>query len=134
MKLGQTSEVSMASLLLDSNHPIEPVAVPLRLDEGGAVRIGRSRVTLDVLVEQYENGMSAEDLCRVYDSLELADVHAVIAYYLRHQEDVQAYLKRRKDEAESLRSQVEAGRPAVSRQQLLARRNAAEKGDATAGS
>ena len=124
----------MASLQLVPNHPVEPDAVPLRLDEGGAVRVGKSRVTLDVLVEQYENGMSAEDLCRAYDSLELADVHAVIAYYLRHREDVQAYLKRRKDEAESLRSQVQAGRPGVSRQQLLARRPASENDDATAGS
>lgn len=63
---------------------------PLRVDEGGAVRVGKSRVSLDVVVEQYENGMTPEDLVRAYDSLDLADVHAVIAYYLRHRAEVRA--------------------------------------------
>ena len=31
---------------------------PLRLDEGGAVRVGDTRVSLDLIVEQYENGMT----------------------------------------------------------------------------
>jgi uncharacterized protein (DUF433 family) len=44
------------------------------------------------VVEQYENGMAPEDLVRAYDTLDLADVHAVIAYYLRHREEVRAYL------------------------------------------
>jgi hypothetical protein len=39
-------------------------SAPLRTDEGGAVRIGASRVTLDLIVEQYENGMSPEDMVR----------------------------------------------------------------------
>src|SRR6516165_1489892 len=69
--------------------PAEPP--PLRVEEGGAVRVGTSRVSLDLVVEQYENGMTPEDLVRAYDTLDLADVHAVIAYYLRHREAVRAY-------------------------------------------
>ena len=57
----------------------------------------------EVVVEQYDNGMTPEDLVRAYDTLELADVHAVIAYYLRHKDEVTAYLKRRKEEADALR-------------------------------
>ena len=57
---------------------------PLHADEAGAVRVGSSRISLDLVVEQYENGMTAEDMVRAYDTLALADVHAVIAYYLRH--------------------------------------------------
>jgi uncharacterized protein (DUF433 family) len=81
------------------------------VDEGGAVRVGNSRVSLDLVVEQYENGMTPEDMARAYDTLALPDVHAVIAYYLRHRDQVRAYLKRRAEEAAALRAKVEAGRP-----------------------
>jgi hypothetical protein len=37
---------------------------PLRVDEGGAVRVGNTRVSLDLLVQQYENGMTPEDMVR----------------------------------------------------------------------
>ena len=106
---------------------------PLRVDQGGAVRVGKSRVSLDLVVEQYENGMTPEDLFRAYDTLDLADVHAVIAYYLRHRDEVRAYLKRREEEAEALRAKIEAERPRVSRAELLARRSAGEKADAPTG-
>ncbi|MCI0681627.1 MAG: DUF433 domain-containing protein [Gemmataceae bacterium] len=86
-----------------------------------------------MVVEQYENGMTPEDMIRAYDTLDLADVHAVIAYYLRHRDEVRAYLKRRVAEADALRATVEAGRPRVGREDLLARRSAREKADAATG-
>ena len=49
-----------------------------------------------------ENGVTPEDMVRAYDTLVLADVHAVIAYYLRHRDEVRAYLKQRAEEAEAL--------------------------------
>jgi uncharacterized protein (DUF433 family) len=106
---------------------------PLQVDEGGAVRISKTRISLDLIVEQYENGMTPEDMVRAYDTLVLADVHAVIAYYLRHRDEVRAYLKRREEESETLRAKIEAERPRVSREELLARRSAREKADAPAG-
>lgn len=114
--------------------PLHAEPPPLRLDPGGAVRVGNSRVTLDLVVEQYENGMTPEDMVRAYDTLALADVHAAIAYYLRHREQVRAYLERRGAEAGALRAQIEAQRPrVVTRQDLLARRAAGEKADAPTG-
>lgn len=106
---------------------------PLRVDEGGVVRVGNARISLDLLVEQYENGMTPDDVVRVYDTLVLADIYAVIAYYLRHRDEVRAYLKRRAEEAEILRTKIEAERPRVSREELLARRRAREKADAPTG-
>ena len=113
--------------------PVNADLPPLRVDEGGAVRVGNSRVSLDLVVEQYENGVTPEDMVRAYDTLELADVHAVIAYYLRHRDEVRAYLKRRAEEAVALRARIEAERPRVTREELLARRSAREKDNAPAG-
>ena len=106
---------------------------PLRVDQGGAVRVGNSRISLDLVVEQYENGMTPEDMVRAYDTLVLADVYAVIAYYLRHRDEVRAYLSRREEEAQALRAKIEADHPRVSREELLARRSAREKADASTG-
>jgi uncharacterized protein (DUF433 family) len=39
--------------------------------------------------------MTPEDMVRAYDALLLADIHAVVAYYLRHRDEVRAYLTRR---------------------------------------
>jgi hypothetical protein len=88
---------------------------------------------LDLVVEQYENGMTADDLVAAYDALELADVHAVIAYYLRHRDEVRAYLTRRRGEAERLRATIEADRQRVSLATLLTGPNASEEADAAVG-
>jgi uncharacterized protein (DUF433 family) len=106
---------------------------PLRVYEGGVVRVGKSRISLDLIVEQYEKGLMPEDLVRAYDTLKLADVHAVIAYYHRHRDEVRAYLKRRSAEAEALRAKIEAERPCVVREELLARRRARGIGHAPTG-
>src|SRR5262245_30760251 len=128
--------VTTQSLVMDEHQlhellPLEADRPPLRADQGGVVRVGKSRVSLDVVVEQYESGKTPEDMVRAYDTLELADVHAVIAYYLRHRDAVRAYLKRRVEEAEALRTKIEAERPRVTRDALLARSQ--EKEHAPAG-
>jgi uncharacterized protein (DUF433 family) len=112
--------------------PFHAEPPPLRVAEGGAVRIGNTRISLDLIVEQYENGMTPEDVVQAYDTLVLADVYAVIAYYLRHRDEVRAYLKRRTEEAETLRAKIETERPRISHGELLARR-ASESADAPAG-
>lgn len=107
--------------------------LPLRMDDGGVVRVGNSRISLDLIVEHYENGKTPEDVVRAYDTLELADVYAVMAYYLRHRDDVRAYLKQRHVEAEALRATIEAERPRFAREELLARRTARKQDHAPTG-
>src|SRR5688500_14465914 len=118
---------------LANGLPLYAGLPPLRVEEGGVVRVGNSRISLDLVVEQYENGMTPDDMVRAYDTLVLADVYAVIAYYLRHQDEVRNYLKRRGEEAEALRAKIEAERPRVSREELLARRSGTEKANAPTG-
>jgi len=112
---------------------LQPDPLPLRRDEGDVIRVGTSRISLDLVVEQYENGATPEDVVRAYDTLALADVYAVIAYYLRHRDEVRAYLTRRADEAAALRAKIEGERPRVGREELLARRAAREAEHAPAG-
>ena len=81
---------------------LEAELPPLR-KVGGAVRVGKSRVSLDVVVQEYEDGMSPEEIVQAYDTLALADVYGAIAYILRHREEVETYMKRRADEAAALR-------------------------------
>jgi uncharacterized protein (DUF433 family) len=82
--------------------------VPLRVDETGTIRVGQSRVTLDVLLQYRRLGMSPEEIVRGLDTLTLADVHGALAYYFRHQAEMDDYLRRREEEAEKLRQEIEA--------------------------
>ncbi|HQU43987.1 MAG TPA: DUF433 domain-containing protein [Pirellulales bacterium] len=118
---------------LSQLFPLDPVAPPLRIVEGGALRVGKSRITLDLIVEEYESGMTPEDMVRAYDTLVLADVYGAIAYYLSHRDAVREYMKRREVEAAALRAEIEARQPRISREELLARRAAKESADAAAG-
>lgn len=118
---------------LAESLPLSTEVSPIRVDEGGVVRVGKSRISLDLVVEQYENGMTPEDMVRAYDTLVLADVHDVIAYYLRHRDEVQVYLKLRAEEAEALKAKIEAERPRVSADELVARRGAREQANAQTG-
>jgi uncharacterized protein (DUF433 family) len=114
--------------------PLHAELPPLRVDNTGTVRVGDSRVTLDVLVSAYEGGMEPEAIVRAYDTLNLADVHGAIAYYLRHREEVQAYLRRREEEAARLRKLIEANQPPrPTREELLARRSQRQHDHAQTG-
>lgn len=112
---------------------VELDAPPLRVDDSGSVRIGKTRITLDLVVEQYENGMTPDDLVRAYDSLSLADVYSAIGYYLRHRDDVHKYLQARKADAESIRTKIESERAPITKAELMARRDAMEKNHAPVG-
>jgi len=113
--------------------PLPVNAPPLRMGDDGAVRVGNSRVSLDLVVQQYENGMTPEEMVRAYDTLQLADVYAAISYYLRHRDEVRTYLKRRQEQANHLEAKIESERPSVTREDLHARRSAREKTDAPTG-
>jgi uncharacterized protein (DUF433 family) len=66
--------------------------VPLREDDGGAIRVGPTRVTLEVVLSRYKQGDTPEQIVEAFDTLQLADVYSVIGYYLRHQDEVDSYL------------------------------------------
>ncbi|HET6246288.1 MAG TPA: DUF433 domain-containing protein [Tepidisphaeraceae bacterium] len=84
-----------------------PKAPPLREDPPGTVRVGNSRVTLDVFLGAYAQGLSVDEIAKEFDSLRVADIYAVIAYYLENRETVDAYLKERQRQGDALREHFE---------------------------
>jgi uncharacterized protein (DUF433 family) len=110
---------------------LQPVRVPLREHAPGAYRVGNSRVSLDVVIGEYKNGADPESIVHAYDTLALADVYAVIAYYLANRDEVEAYLEASEAQAEELRREIEAKQPGRElRAKLLARQ---EQRHASAG-
>jgi uncharacterized protein (DUF433 family) len=96
--------------------------LPLRQDEHGSIRVGNTRVLLELVIRAYQGGATAEEIARRFATLELADVHAVLAYYLRHRQEVDEYMARREAEAEELRKRIQvAATPRVTREELQAR-------------
>ncbi len=102
---------------------IKDLAVPLRLDEHGRVRIGGTRVTLDSVVYAFQRGETPEQVAYSFDTLSLADIYATMTYYLQHKAEVDAYLQERERQAEEIRRENEAGLFfAGMRERLLSRR------------
>ena len=82
--------------------------IPLKADIDGVVRVGNTRVTLDTIIVAFKEGATAEEIVSQYPSLLLADVYAVIGYYLQQQPEVEAYLNQREQIANEVRQQNEA--------------------------
>ena len=98
------------------------MTIPLHMDEHGLMRVSGTRVTLDSIINYYLQGESPEDLHEGFPTVPLPDIYAVIAYYLTHRDELDAYLKRRETEANRIRQEIEARYPPkVTRAELLKR-------------
>jgi uncharacterized protein (DUF433 family) len=80
---------------------IQTDPVPLAPDATGTIRVANTRVTLETLVEHFRAGATAEELTERFPVLSAADVYAVLAYYLRHQAEVESYLVEQARQAEA---------------------------------
>ena len=107
---------------------LEPTqTVPLTMSDDGTIRITGSRVTLDSIVHHFKLGATAEQIANKFPSVELADIYAVITYYLNHRDEVDEYLQQQEAEADAVQQRIESGPQyqtamAEMRERLLARR------------
>ena len=98
------------------------MTIPLRTDEHGVIRVSGTRVTLATVITRHNEGDTPETIHEGFDVLPLNDIYAVIAYYLAHREELDAYLQHNEEEAERQRQEWEAKYPPkVSKAELLAR-------------
>ena len=102
---------------------IETQPIPLAIDEQGVARVSGTRVTLETIVSAFLEGDTAEEIAAEYPSVPLADIYAVISFYLKNQEQVDEYLVEQRDVAQEVRRRVEARcSPVGIRQRLMARK------------
>jgi uncharacterized protein (DUF433 family) len=84
------------------------IIVPLREDPSGVFRVGDSRVLLELVLDAFRRGESAEAIVRSYRTLRLADVYAVISRYLSDPDPFDEYLRRCDEEADAVRREMDA--------------------------
>ena len=99
-------------------------APPLYEDAVGALRVGDSRVLLELVIRAFQDGATPESIVQRYSTLTLPNVYAVIAYYLRHRTEVEGYLARREQLADEVRQRIDSQQGDLSdiRARLLAQR------------
>ena len=107
------------TLVLKSEKP------PLREDQTGAIRVGNSRVLLEIVIRAFQDGASPESIVSQYSTLTLSDTYGAIAYYLKNKDAVEEYLDKREELAESVKQRLESTQPDLSqiRSRLLSQRN-----------
>jgi uncharacterized protein (DUF433 family) len=104
------------------------LAVPLHEDPAGVLRVGKSRVLFELVIQAYQHGASPEAIVQMYDALDLRDVYAVIAYYLAYPTEVDEYLRTCEEEVDAIRRKIEASQPPRPnlKEELLGRKRARE--------
>ena len=97
--------------------------VPLSMDREGVLRVSGTRVSLDSVIFAFNEGSTPEEIAQQYTTLNLADIYAVISYYLQNQAEFSEYLERRKTQRAELKEEVESQfDPQGIRDRLLARK------------
>jgi hypothetical protein len=100
--------------------PLLPLAFAAKRDTG-------TRVTLDSIVTAFDLGATPEEIVQRYPSVDLASAYALIAYTLRHRDNVDSYLAERGRVSAEIRADIEARFPPDGvRARLLARRAAGQ--------
>jgi uncharacterized protein (DUF433 family) len=104
---------------------VQAEAPPLRIDASGALRVGDTRVLLELVIRAFQDGATPEAIVQRYSSLSLGDVYSVVGYYLHHREEVGAYLTQRERKAEEVRQRIESQQGDLSeiRARLIAHRS-----------
>ena len=111
------------------------VVVPLREEPPGILRVGKSRVLLELVLRAFKAGATPEAIVQSYDTLSLADVYAVVTRYLRDPGPFEEYLLIRDEAATEVRRKIEEiqGPQGNLRATLLARAKAKEDARAQTG-
>jgi uncharacterized protein (DUF433 family) len=95
--------------------------IPLVENESGDIHLEGSRIFLEHVVEKFNEGKTPEDIQRDYPHVKLADLYAVMTYYLRHREEVDAYVQHQYQRAREMEASTEKYRPTKLVEKMKAR-------------
>ncbi|MBI4618365.1 MAG: DUF433 domain-containing protein [Planctomycetes bacterium] len=74
---------------------------------GGKARIAGHRVrVLDIVAWHEKRGLSPDEIVDLFPSITLADVHAALAYYFDHRDEIEAELRQEDRVASEMKSRV----------------------------
>lgn len=96
--------------------------IPMEIDAHGRYRISGSRILLEVVLNAYRQGKSAEQIVEDFPRLTLASVYQILGYSLSHPEEIAAYLCRIDEEDSELLAAHPEWQPEGLRARLEARR------------
>ncbi len=94
----------------------------IRSDQNGALRVGKTKVSLDSVVYAFQQGHSPETIHQQFPPLSLEEIYGAITYYLANREEVDRYLERQEQLWDELRKQSEqTSDPILERLRSMAR-------------
>ena len=96
---------------------------PFYVEENGAARVVGTRFPIEFIIENWLAGESPEVIAQSFVPLDLEKVYTVVAYYLSHREELDAYLAELDANWERLKEEMAAaGVLGPSTEELLKRR------------
>jgi uncharacterized protein (DUF433 family) len=106
---------------------LEPPIVPMTISPQGVALVRGTRVPIDTVITAFEQGDTPEEIAQNFSTVTVADAYAVIAYYLQHQAEIDAYLAERRQRRAAQRAEIEQRMdPHGLRARLLARQSRAD--------
>lgn len=81
--------------------------LPITEDASGGLRVEGSRVLLETIIHAFQDGATPETIVQRYPTVSLENVYTVVAYYLRHRQEVEDYLAHREQSAQQVRDRIE---------------------------
>jgi uncharacterized protein (DUF433 family) len=82
------------------------LTIPLRPTQDGTIRVGDTRVSLETIIESYLTGDRPEDIHEGFPFIDLADIYAIIAFYLKNKEAVDRYLANQDEESQRILDRI----------------------------
>lgn len=74
---------------------------------GGRPRISGHRIRVqDVVIEYAWQGLSPEEICQQHPGLSLAEVHAALAYYYAHRNEIHSEIETDRQAEAAFRQQI----------------------------
>ena len=104
-----------------------PVDSRMYWDEYGVLRVTGTRVHVHYVLWQYMQGASPEEIIGCYTTLTLADVYAVLAYYLQNKEEMDEFYRKAEEDEERAFEELRANNPNPLFERIRARHEAQQK-------
>lgn len=97
-------------------------APPLRVDKHGVCRVSGTRVTLESILTGFRQGETPEQIHEAFPAVPLSDVYAAIAYYLKHRDHLDGYLKQTEEAEQRVEAAIDLQPPRALRGKVEAAR------------